>query len=165
MKSIKLSVFILATLLMTNSTMPITLKTMNAKQIQELSSILETDNAGLLKDFISNNPNLNWNKNYKNLSRGNIGLTPLNAAAWLGAAKCVQYLFIPNNASILASINTQSDSGYSPLHYATNPPRIKTFPNQNAANYTAIISTLHSHGAKNLAPKPTIKRTPLAKKA
>jgi len=128
--------------------MPAALK----NQITALSTALQNDDVQALKTFITKNKNFQWNEIYSNLPWTVEAQTPLSAAAWLGALKCVQHLLKDKTLNITESFNIPSSKNpkYTPLHYAQNPPaeKYRKYPHQKNANYTKIVNLLKKHGEK-----------------
>ncbi len=118
--------------------------------ILSLRNILVQDNVEKLKEFIKNNPTFQWNEKYLNLPWKKESQTPLSAATWLGAIKCVEYLLVHNTGNIKASYKIVSSHGFSALHYAKNPPKpSRSYKNQKPENFKNIVVVLEQHMPKN----------------
>jgi len=122
--------------------------TYNPEDIALLKNIFEIDDHKALKAFAKQNPNFNWNLPYANLPWSGEPATPLNAAAWFGAKKCVWYLLLKQPGNFASSLNTKSTHNITALGYAQNPPKKRSFPNQSRRNFKAIESSLKAVGAK-----------------
>jgi hypothetical protein len=124
----------------------------DASHVTQLSTILTNDNLTNLKSFINHHPTFNWTLNYNNLIWENIAETPLNAATWLGAANCVQYLLKNNIGNTQNSVNIVTSNMRSPLFRTMFPPKANNtlYPHQNPKNWKKIAGLLKQYNALNL---------------
>ncbi len=120
----------------------------NPEDITILRNIFEIDDHNALETFIAQNPNFNWNLPYANLPWAGEPATPLNAAAWFGAKKCVWLLLLKQPGNFASSLNTPSTHNITALGYAQHPPKKRSFRNQSHKNFKAISASLKAVGAK-----------------
>jgi len=116
--------------------------------IPTLTAIFTNDDLAGLTQFLSTHPSIDWTTAYAKFPRGNRQSTPLIAATWCGAAKCITYLFSQKPSNFMSSINTPNLKGHTALYYAKNPPKIHFHLSQNPTNFANITSLLLSNGAK-----------------
>lgn len=115
--------------------------------ITTLSTTFQNDDISSLKLFINNNPNFQWSEIYSHLPWPLEAQTPLSAATWFGAQKCVKYLLTNNIGQIKNSLNIPSSRGFTALHYAQNPPKTSSYTHQTTKNYSKIVTLLQKNGA------------------